>query len=88
LTSSLCSAVKLFRRALSRSRLARFLSSELFAIGCLWSAITVAELPVTSFTCLLPVLCTTFWKMNRIDTRWEHYIVLLNKVSTIWTFAP
>jgi hypothetical protein len=60
--SSLCSVVKLFRWALSRSRLAQFLSSELFAIGRLWSAITVSELPVTSFTCLLSVLCTTFFR--------------------------
>jgi hypothetical protein len=35
LISSFCSVVKLFRRALSRSRLARFLSSEMFAAGCL-----------------------------------------------------
>ena len=43
LISSFCSVVKLFRRALSRSRLAWFLSCEMFALGCLWSAITVPE---------------------------------------------
>src|SRR6266540_4001400 len=91
---SFCSVVNLFRRALSRSRLARFLSSEMFAIGCLCSAITVTELPVISLTCLLPEWCTTFRKLIRHATRWAtlycatgqsvYHLNLRLRVSRCW----